>query len=196
MRGLALAAARKLPAGGYARRTLPSTLAELEAIRRECRALVNRSAGISGLAAVVPVPGADIGVDVTLFMQLLPAINQRFGLTPYQVEDLDARTKELVFLGVTSVGSQAVARLVTKDVVVGLLQRIGVRVAAKSAAKWVRVVGSAAAAGISYGAMRLVGNRHVEDCYRVARSVIEQRSPLIDVVAAAPALPGADPSVN
>jgi len=171
-------------------RTMPRTLAELDAVRRECRALVNRSAGLSGLAAVVPLPGADVGVDVTLFMQLLPAVNRRFGLTPEQVDRLDARTKELVFLGVTSVGSQAIARLVTADVVMGLMRRIGIRVAAKSAARWVPVVGQAASAGISFTAMRLVGNRHVEDCYRVVREVIERSGPVIDVPAGAPATAG------
>ncbi len=183
----ALAASREASYRAAARR-LPRTLAELDEVRRECRALVNRSAGLSGLAAVVPVPGADVGVDVTLFLQLLPAINRRFGLTPEQVDQLDARTKELVFLGVTSVGSQAIARLVTGDVVAGLLRRVGVRIAAKSVAKWVPVVGSAAAAGISYTAMRLVGNRHVDDCYRVVRAVIERSGPVVDV----PASPAAD----
>ncbi|HZW28324.1 MAG TPA: hypothetical protein VFF08_07695 [Trueperaceae bacterium] len=179
-------AAQDAAARRVAYRTMPRTLAELDAVRRECRAIVNRSAGISGLAAVVPLPGADVGVDITLFMRLLPEVNRRFGLTPEQVEELDARTKELVFLGVTSVGSQAIARLVTTDVVTALLKRIGVRVAAKSAAKWVPVVGSAAAAGISYTAMRLVGNRHVDDCYRVVRQVIERSGPVVDVPVGGP----------
>src|SRR5690606_22537270 len=184
--------------------------------------IVNRSAGISGLAAVVPLPRADVGVDITLFMRLLPEANRRFGLTPEQVEELDARTKELVFLGATSVGSQAIARLVTTDVVTALLEagdartgalvclavtsvgsqpiarlvptavgtallkRIGVRVAAKSAAKGGPVVGSAAAAGISYTARRLVGNRHVDDCYRVVRQAIERSGPGVDVPAGGP----------
>ncbi|HEX7000198.1 MAG TPA: hypothetical protein VF164_00725 [Trueperaceae bacterium] len=166
---------------------LPTTLAQLDAVRRECRALVNRSASLSGLAAVVPLPGVDVGADVTLFMQLLPSINRRFGLSAEQVDALDARTKELVFLGATSVGSQVVARLVTADVVIALLRRIGVRVAAKSAARWVPVVGQAAAAGISFAAMRLVGNRHVEDCYQVARSVILGSNPVLDLPPAPPA---------
>ena len=186
LRRLAGAAAGTAASDGGPR-SMPRTLAELDAVRRECRALVNRSASVSGLAAVVPLPGADVGVDVTLLMQLLPAINRRFGLAPDQVEQLDASTKKLVFLAITSVGSQAVARLVTADIVVALLKRVGVRVAAKSAAKWVPVVGSAAAAGISFTAMRLVGNRHVEDCYRVVREVIERSGPVIDVPAPAPA---------
>jgi hypothetical protein len=32
-------------------------------------------------------------------------------------------------------------------------------------------VGSGIAAGISFGAMKLVGNAHIEDCYRIARDL-------------------------
>lgn len=174
---------RSSSAGSRRGTGLPTTLAQLDEVRRECRALVNRSASLSGLAAVVPLPGVDVGADVTLFMQLLPTINRRFGLSAEQVDALDARTKELVFLGATSVGSQVVARLVTADVVIALLRRIGVRVAAKSAARWVPIVGQAAAAGISFAAMRLVGNRHVEDCYQVARSVIDRDGTVIELPA-------------
>ena len=177
----ALTGGIRLAGGPGQARALPTTLAQLDAVRAECRALVNRSASLSGIAAVVPLPGIDVGADVTLFMQLLPAINKRFGLSAHQVEELDERTKELVFLGATSVGSQVVARLVTAEAVTALLKRIGVRVAAKSAAKWVPVVGQAAAAGISFAAMRLVGNRHVEDCYQIARSVIAQSGPVVDL---------------
>lgn len=160
--------------------TFPRTLAELEAIRQECRAMVLRSAGLSGVAAAVPIPAADIGVDVTLLLRLMPAISRRFGLSAEQVAELDARTKELVFVGVTSVGSQVVGKVVTAELIVTLLKRVGVRVTAKTAAKWVPVVGQAAAATISFGAMRLVGNRHVEDCYWVARRVLESAGPVVD----------------
>jgi len=156
-------------------------LAELNAIRHQCKAMVTRSAGLSGVAAIVPIPAADIGVDITLFLNLLPAINRRFGLSPEQISRLDARTKELVFVSVTSIGSQAIGRVVTAELVMQLLRRIGIRITLKSAAKWVPFIGQAAAATISFGAMRLVGNRHVEECYQVALDVLEARRRAIDV---------------
>src|SRR5690606_40695231 len=72
-------AAAGTAAGDGGPRSMPRTLAELDAVRRECRALVHRSASVSGLAAVVPPPGADVRGDVTLLMQVLPVINRRFG---------------------------------------------------------------------------------------------------------------------
>ena len=152
--------------------------------------MVLRSAGLSGVAAVVPVPAADIGVDISLFLNLLPAINAKFGLSAAQVAQLDPRTKELIFVSVTSVGSQAIGKVVTAELVMNLLKRIGVRVTLKSAAKWVPFIGQAAAASISFGAMRMVGNRHVEDCFRVALSVLEARERVIDVTRPAPLIVG------
>jgi uncharacterized protein (DUF697 family) len=156
-------------------------LVQLKAIRDQCRALVTRSASLSGVAAIVPIPAADIGVDITLFLNLLPEINKRFGLSPEQIDRLDARTRELVFVSVTSIGSQAIGRVVTAELVMQLLRRIGIRVTLKTAAKWVPIIGQAAAATISFGAMRMVGNRHVEECYKVALNVLEARRPAIDV---------------
>jgi len=163
------------------RTAFPVSKAELDEIRQRCRNLVLRSAGLSGVAAVVPVPAADIGVDISLFLNLLPAINAKFGLAAEQVAELDPRTKELIFVSVTSVGSQAVAKIVTAELVLNLLKRIGVRVTLKSVAKWVPFIGQAAAATISFGAMRLVGNRHVEDCYNVALRVLEERERVVEV---------------
>ena len=172
--------------GADAREAFARDMAELNAIRQQCRSLVTRSAGLSGVAAVVPIPAADIGVDITLFLKLLPEINRRFGLSAQQIAELDSRTKELVLVSVTSIGSQAIGKVVTAELVMQLLRRIGIRVTLKSAAKWVPFIGQAAAASISFGAMRVVGNRHVEDCYRVALAVLESRRPAIQVQVVAP----------
>ena len=53
-----------------------------------------------------------------------------------------------------------------------LLRRVGKRVAAASVAKYVPVVGSAIAAAVGFGAMKVAGDAHVEDCYRTARALI------------------------
>ena len=39
----------------------------------------------SALVAVVPIPGPDIAADVSSLMEMVPAINRRFGLAPEQV---------------------------------------------------------------------------------------------------------------
>ena len=68
---------------------LPKSKTELDAIRDECKSMVTKRAGLSGAAAVVPVPGADIGADVMLLLEMIPMINRKFGLSPEQIDDLD-----------------------------------------------------------------------------------------------------------
>lgn len=53
-----------------------------------------------------------------------------------------------------------------------VLKRVGIRLATKSVAKFIPILGQALAASISFGAMKMVGNSHVDDCYEVAKKAI------------------------
>lgn len=154
-----------------------AALRQLDTIRNECRKLVTRRATLSAGAAVVPLPMLDLGTDVMILLRLLPRINERFGLTPEQIDGLDVETKRTVMLFVGSVGSTLVGRLVTRELVGRLLMKMGVRVTTKGVVKFVPLVGQAVSASISFAAMKLLGNRHIDDCYEVARrTLLEQAS--------------------
>lgn len=146
---------------------LPHTHDDLERVRRECKALVTRRAGLSATAAVVPIPGLDIGADMMLLSEMLETINHRFGLSKSQVESLDPQLKKIVLVAATSIGSEVVGRFITRHILIGLLQKIGVRVASKSALRFIPLLGQGIAAGISFGAMKMLGDAHVDDCYKV-----------------------------
>lgn len=146
---------------------LPQTLEELNAIRDECKSMVTRRAGLSAGAAVIPIPGVDIGADVSLLLEMIPAINQKFGLTPEQIEQLPLQLKKITVVAITSVGSEMVGKLVTKHVLIQVLKKVGVRVTTRTFVRFIPVLGQAIAASISFAAMKLVGNAHVEDCYTV-----------------------------
>lgn len=156
---------------------LPRTLEELDALRDECKAMVTKRAGLSAGAAVLPIPGLDLGADVALLIELIPAINQKFGLSPQQIEGLDPKIKRVILIGATSLGNNLIGKWVTQQLIMQMLQRIGIRVASKTAAKFVPLLGQALAASISFGAMKLLGNAHVEDCYKVARQALLAREP-------------------
>ena len=66
--------------------------------------------------------------------------------------------------------------MMTRTIAKAILRRVGKRVAAASVAKYVPVLGSAIAASIGFGAMKLAGDAHVEDCYRTARALLEERA--------------------
>lgn len=150
---------------------MTQTLADLDAIRAECRRMVTKRAAISAAAAVVPVPGADLIADVGILKVMLPQISERFGLREDQVKTMDATRAQQVLAIAASMGNTVIGRAVSKRVVVALLRRMGVRVATGSVARYVPFIGSAVAATISFGAMKLAGNAHIEDCYATARVV-------------------------
>lgn len=145
---------------------------QLDAIRETCRRMVMRRATLSAGAAVVPIPGLDVGTDVAILLQLLPKINEEFGLSPAQIEGLDVDTKRVVMMFISVVGSNLVGRIVTRDLVIKILTKLGVRVTTKGIVKFVPFVGQAVSAGISFGAMRMLGNRHIDDCHEVAKRAL------------------------
>jgi uncharacterized protein (DUF697 family) len=156
---------------------LIATIAELDRIRDECRAMVTKRSLISAGAAVVPVPGADLVADVGLLSNLLPAISARFELDEAQVNKLEPRLGQQVLVMASSLGNNVIGRMVTRKVVTALLKRMGVRIATGSVARFVPFIGSAVAATISFGAMKAIGNGHIDDCYRTAQSLIEPALP-------------------
>jgi uncharacterized protein (DUF697 family) len=153
---------------------IPKTISELDRIREECKSMVNKRASASAAAAVVPVPGVDVGADVAIMMELLPAINRKFGLSPEQIDQLDAAVKGQILVIISSLGSKLVGKFITKEAVVLLLKKIGTRVAVKSVTKFIPFVGQAVSAGISFGAMKYLGNSHIDECYEVCKRIIQR----------------------
>ena len=138
-------------------------LEDLERVRAECRSLVTKKSLVSAGAAVVPIPGIDLVADVGLLTTLLPQISERFELDHDQVSKLEPHIAQQVLVMASSMGNNVIGRMVTKRIVATVLRRVGARVATGSLAKYVPFVGSAVAATISFGAMKMVGNAHIEE---------------------------------
>jgi hypothetical protein len=153
---------------------LPASVAELDKVRASCKAMVKRRAATSGGMSLIPIPGVDIAGDVAMLLQLIPAINQKFGLTPEQIEELDTRHKVLIYAMAKKVGSDLVGRAVTKRLVMAALKKVAGRMAAKQVLKYVPFAGQAAAAALSVAAMMYLGNAHVDACYEVAGEAIKK----------------------
>ncbi len=151
---------------------------ELDRIRDECRRMVTKRSLVSAGAAVVPVPGVDIVADIGLLTTLLPEISKRFALDHDQVQKLEPLMAQQVLVMASSMGNTIIGRMVTRRLVTALLKRIGVRVATASVAKYVPFIGSAVAATVSFGAMKLVGNAHIDDCHKTALALIPTQATL------------------
>lgn len=154
---------------------IPSTPRDIARIASECRKLVTRRALVSAGASVVPVPGIDLAVDVTMLVRMLDEINQRFGLTPEQIDRLAPERRLFAYKAAMAVGSALIGRVVTRELVTRLLRTVGVRLSAKQAAKYVPFAGQAVAASLSFAALKALGDRHVEDCVQVAQTLIDWR---------------------
>lgn len=149
-----------------------TTIQELDRVRIECRRMVTKRSLAAAGAAVVPIPGADLMVDIGLLANMLPGISRAFELDHDSVEKLDPNIAESVFVIAAGLGNNLIGRLVTRKLILGLVRKIGVRTASVSVARYVPVIGSIVAASISFGAMKLAGNAHIDDCYRTARALL------------------------
>ncbi len=136
--------------------------------------MVTSRALASAGVVVVPIPLADIAADVGILATMLPAISARFELDHDSVEKLDPHLAQRVLVLASGMGNNLIGRTITKKLVAGMIRRMGARIATASVARYVPLLGSAVAATISFGAMKLAGDAHVEDCYRTAAALIRE----------------------
>ncbi len=157
---------------------LPNSIEELNRVYDEAKSMVTKRATMSGLTAIVPVPGVDVAADVTIMLELLPAINRKFGLSPEQIEQLDSDMKNQLLVIVTSIGTdigkKLIGKAVSKEVVTLMLKKVSTKIATKQVTKFVPFIGQAVAASVSFGAMKYLGNSHVDECYAVCKRAIEE----------------------
>lgn len=153
------------------------SIEELDAIKKSCRSLVTKSSSLSAGTAIIPVPGLDVGSDVAILMRLIPKINDKFGLSPEQIDSLDTESKLFVMTAISNTGSKLAGKYITKKLIVVLLNKMAGKVAAKNVSKFVPFVGSAVAGSISFTAMKYMGNNHIEDCYQIALATLENTPP-------------------
>ena len=151
-----------------------STLSELEHVRTQCKKMVSKQALLSAAAAVIPIPGVDVSTDVAILLQLIPKINDRFGLSPQQIDQLSPDLQKMIVVGGTSVSVGLLGKVITPQRIIQLLQRIGLtKLTGKYAAKYIPIVGMVVASSISYVVLRKVGQQHIDECYNMAKKLIE-----------------------
>ncbi|MBL8331227.1 MAG: hypothetical protein JNJ71_20485 [Rubrivivax sp.] len=140
---------------------------QAEAIARRCRKRVNQKALLAAGVAMVPVPGLDWVTDVGVLVQLLPEINEAFGLTPQQVERLAPDRRIVVYKAISTGGSLLIGKVITRNLVMTLLKLVGVRLTTQQAAKYVPIAGQAVSAALTFSALKYVCELHIQQCVAI-----------------------------
>ena len=144
---------------------------DLQAVAARCRKQVTRSAALAAGVSIVPLPGIDWVADVGLLMRLLPKINAEFGLSPVQIEQLAPDRRLVVYKAISAAGGLLVGKIVTRELVLRLVQMVGVRLTAQQAAKYVPLAGQAVSAVLTFTALKFVCEQHIQQCIAVARQL-------------------------
>lgn len=150
---------------------VPSTPADIAAVRERCRRLVRRRAVISAGVGAIPLPGIDVMSDLSLFTLLINDINREFGLTPQQIERLQPRLRLIAYEAAVGIGGMMVGKLITRELVLAVFKRSGMKMLTKSASRVVPIIGQLASAAIGFGVFRSMGYQHVDACVAVATEV-------------------------
>ena len=151
---------------------VPSTKDEIDAVRHRCRRIVLRRAAISASVSALPVPGLDIAADLGLLTRSIEEINREFGLTPGQIDRLRPQLKLVAYETLVSMGGVLAGKLVTRELVLQLLKRSGMKMLTKHAARIVPVAGQVVSAAIGFAAFRTIGNQHIDACVQIVGELV------------------------
>lgn len=148
---------------------MPQNPAELDQIRSHCQSMVNKRASLSAAAALIPLPGVDISADMVIMVDLLTKINAQFGLDSQQVSQLEPERQKILFVLITSAGSEVIGKAITTAVVRNLLKKINTKLITN---RFIPLLGRCLSATISFGAMKYLGDSHIEQCYQIAKDYL------------------------
>lgn len=146
---------------------------QLEQIREECRAMVRKRAAASGTVALIPIPGADMALDIGLMVKLFPAINRKFGLTREQIDTLDTESKAILGKIILKAGNKLVGRIITREVVQTEAKKAIVRLAANQTTKTIPFIGPVLSAALAFTTMTFLGYRHIDSCCAIVTDMLE-----------------------
>lgn len=154
--------------------SIPSSEDAIAQAKFRASKMVNRQALFSAGMTLVPIPGLDMAVDVTVMIKMIDSINREFGLTPTQIMQLRTQERLITFEAIHWVGAVLIGKIITSELAIGVLKSLGVKMASKQMARWLPIVGQVSAATIGFAAMKYLGHQHIADCEAVARRVIHQ----------------------
>jgi predicted GTPase len=135
--------------------------------------IVSRYAALAAANGLNPIPGLDIGVDITLMIKMSKEVQSIYGLDAdqqaYNMQLLDKKSAKFIANKVM----QYTTRYGGKEAIMLLLKRLSATVATKTASKWIPFVGQVIAAGIGFKMTSWIGNDMINDAEEIARETFD-----------------------
>ena len=117
---------------------------------------------MASLNGINPFFGADIAVDVGIYLKMFKDIRERYG-----IDDDDFRLYYALPV------AKKLAELLSKNGVLVLIKSFGTRFTAKTVLKYVPFLGQAASATISWKLAKYAGDDYNSKCYALATEVLD-----------------------
>lgn len=147
----------------------------LEQARQDCLEMVKKRSYASAGAAVIPVPFFDVVIDIGILSLLIPQINARFGLAPEQISVFDPKTKEIHWNELKKRGFEYSGLVIARTAAKASLNNVAAKMITKQVTKFIPLGGSIIAASLGYIVMKKIAEAHVEECYKLAKSIQQKQ---------------------
>jgi GTP-binding protein EngB required for normal cell division/uncharacterized protein (DUF697 family) len=139
----------------------------LERKREAAEKIVNLQAALAAANGINPIPGVDVGVDLTIIYTMFKTIRDEYGLN----DD----TLQIYKMGVPAIAQLANSALkyASKEGILILLKRYAGRQTVKEVSKYIPFIGQAIAATLGFGITYQAGMSYLEDCHTLAQSILD-----------------------
>lgn len=148
---------------------IPKSVNEIASIKEECRRLVRKKASAAALINAAPISGIEIGAEAAIMLNLIRKINQKFGLSPAQIDSLNSKDKEKILMIIKTVGSKFANNLISKDSVTILMNKTKIT----KNSKYLPYVGRAFSALLTFSSLTYIGYSHIEECCMICKRLVE-----------------------
>jgi len=152
------------------------TLEELSDIKNSNNKYINKIAAGSGVSNAVPLPGVGEGYDISMLIAAMNKIARSYGLDEESVDSLPNTIRIAIYEAAKVTTTKLVGKKITAAVIKKILAKMGIRIATKTIAKYVPIVGQVISGTISALTMKKLLEDFNNDCYYTAKKVLTHYS--------------------